>query len=140
MIILVFITLVVLPRLTGLIPSELPSQDMSGIRFLLAWLAENPLSAALFIGPVLLHGVGFEEVSRVFFLEQAWNGWPDHLFQYGDLSRRFWLSTSLSRTGRLHQHRFLWTVYGTLLSLRWPACPDGACSLTPRCDLISHID
>lgn len=79
---LVLTTLVVLPQLTGFLTVMLPREDMSGLGDLLHGLAGNPLLAALFIGPVLLIGVGFEEVTRVFFLKRAWVAWPAPIIQW----------------------------------------------------------
>jgi uncharacterized protein len=80
--ILVILTLVVLPYATGFITARLPSEDMSGLGALFSGLAENPLLAVLFIGPVLMIGVGFEEVTRVFFLKRAWEAWPAPILQW----------------------------------------------------------
>jgi membrane protease YdiL (CAAX protease family) len=79
---LVFITLVVLPYLTSFLTARLPSEDMSGLGDLFGGLAENPWLAVLFIGPVLMIGVGFEEVTRVFFLKNAWRVWPTPIAQW----------------------------------------------------------
>ena len=79
---LLFTTLVLLPYLTGFLTANLPQQDMSGLGDLFGGLAENPLLAVLFIGPVLMIGVGFEEVTRVFFLKRAWAAWPAPLSKW----------------------------------------------------------
>ena len=81
-IILVTLTLVVLPYVTGFITARLPQEDMSGLGELFSGLAENPLLAVLFIGPVLMIGVGFEEVTRVFFLKRAWEAWSNPIVNW----------------------------------------------------------
>lgn len=89
-IILVIVTLVLLPIIIQPVLNLLPPQEMSDLENLFSGLAESWWLAALFIGPVLLVGVGFEEVSRAFFLKQAWQAGPSRAAQ--------WINIILSAT------------------------------------------
>lgn len=82
---LVVVTLGVIPAVIRPITSRLPAQDLAGLSDLFTGLAESPLMAVLFIGPILLVGVGFEEVTRVFFLKRAWTAWPSAAAQWFNL-------------------------------------------------------
>lgn len=81
-IVIVIITLGVLPFLTDPLTILLPPQDTSDLENLVIGLAENLWYAVLFIGPVLFLSVGFEEVTRVFFLNRAWKAWSSMVDQW----------------------------------------------------------
>jgi membrane protease YdiL (CAAX protease family) len=79
---LTFVSLVVLPFIIQPVLDLLPPQEMSDLENLFTGLAENWWVAALFIGPVLMLGVGFEEISRAFFLKHAWKAGPSRVAQW----------------------------------------------------------
>jgi membrane protease YdiL (CAAX protease family) len=84
-ILLTVVTLALLPILTQPVLDLLPPQEMSDLDNLFTGLAESWWVAALFIGPVLLLGVGFEEVSRAFFLKYAWKAEPSRVAQWANI-------------------------------------------------------
>jgi len=84
-ILLTLVTLVLLPIVTQPLLNLLPPQEMSDLENLFTGLAESWWVAALFIGPVLLLGVGFEEVSRAFFLKHVWKVGPSRIAQWTNI-------------------------------------------------------
>jgi membrane protease YdiL (CAAX protease family) len=71
----IFVLLAFVNRFT--IYQWLPSRSSGHMGILMEGLADNPLLALLWLGPVVWVGVaGFEEVSRTFVLDRLWMAWP----------------------------------------------------------------
>jgi hypothetical protein len=83
------------------INSLFPRKPMSGLGDLFGGLAENLWLFALFTGPVLAVGVGFEEVVCVFMLSWLWKIWSSSAWQWVSVL----LSAALFGLGHIYQGR-----------------------------------
>jgi membrane protease YdiL (CAAX protease family) len=88
------------PMLTrGPLERILPRAPDSGLGNLFGGLAQNPWAFVLFVGPMLLIGVGQEELTRVFFLSRLWKLSPAHGWRWFGIV----LSAVLFGLGHLYQ-------------------------------------